>query len=262
LGSTRTLIAGEKAGILKPGVPAFAAPQPFEVLDVFQSAARSIGVPLHEFARDVETFETTLSREGTALRLALRDGAEYEAQLPLLGKASALAAAVATWTVHTLVSEGHLASASENLTESLRDGLESTHLPGRMQIVRRDPWTILDGAHTEASVEALVQSWLPLWGSGGTLIFGAFEGKSTDAMARLLVPAFGTVILTTPGNFRPSNLPALRESFLKAGMPAQNLLIVDDAAEADQRAQNQGKPILICGSFYLVGRFLTEVFSD
>jgi len=257
LGDTLALIAGEKAGIIKPKVPTFVAPQKLEALEVFRKTAKALKAPLHLFDEDVEEFETELSREGTRMRLGLSDGTLIEADLPLLGRAQGLNAAVAAWTIHGLVRDGHMPMAcADDLGEVIRQGLEATTLPGRMQILSREPWIVLDGAHTAESAKLLARSWEPLFGNAGTLIFGAFEGKSIEPMAAALAPLFPHIIVTTPGTFRPSNPAALRQAFLEAPGSSGFVDVAIEPQEALQGALIDGGPVLVCGSFYLVGEIL------
>jgi dihydrofolate synthase/folylpolyglutamate synthase len=258
LGDTHEQIAREKAGILKPQVPAWCAPQKLESLNVFRQTASQVGAPFHSFDEEIEEFETELSRDGTDLRLSLSDGTRIEATLPLLGLAQGLNAAVAAWTVHGMVREGRLElSSGDDLVSVVRAGLESTNLPGRMQIVSRSPWIVLDGAHTAESVKLLARSWDRLFGEGGTLIFGAFEGKAIESMAQALAPLFGRVVVTSPGDFRPSNPEALRQAFLQAGAPRVD--VAPQPKTALDWARNEGQPTLVCGSFYLVGEVLAAL---
>ena len=57
LGNTLAAIAGEKAGILKPGVPCIVGRQEREALEVIEARAEEIGAPLHVFGRDFDVFE-------------------------------------------------------------------------------------------------------------------------------------------------------------------------------------------------------------
>ena len=258
LGDTLALIAGEKAGILKPGVPGWVAPQKLEVLEVFRNTAKRVKAPLHVFDEEVEEFETELSREGTLMRLGLGDGTLYEAHLPLLGKAQGLNAAVAAWIIHGLVRSGVVELAPmDDLGDIITTGLEAISLRGRMQILSKDPWIVLDGAHTTESVKLLARSWDQLFGTGGTLVFGAFEGKSIEPMAALLAPLFKRVVVTAPGTFRPSDPEGLRQAFLSAPGSSGTVDIAPDPVTALAWARTDG-PVLVCGSFYLVGEILNH----
>lgn len=254
LGDTIALIAGEKAGILKPGVPAWVAPQRLEALEVFRRTAKEVRAPLHIFDEEVEELETELSHQGTSVRVGLADGTLLKATVPLLGRAQGLNAAVAAWTIHGLVSEGlWQLSPMDDLGDVLKTGLESVQLAGRMQILSHNPWIVVDGAHTVESVKLLARSWEELFGRGGTLVFGAFAGKAIDGMAQALAPVFRRIIVTPPGTFRPSDPPAMRQAFLGAHAGAVD--IAPDPQTALEWAQADG-PVLACGSFYLVGEIL------
>jgi dihydrofolate synthase/folylpolyglutamate synthase len=220
-------------------------------MTVFRRVAAEVGAPLHSFDDDVERLEITLSREGTHVSLGLRGGAGYDVSLPMLGHAQGLNAAVAAWTVHRLGEAGRLPLPEG----AIRRGLESVKLGGRMQILAKEPWTVLDGAHTAESAKLLARSWRELFGEGGVLVFGAFEGKAVEPMAAALAPLFDRVIVTPPGTFRPSDPQALRRAFLEVspGMPVD---IAPDPKTALAWAQTDGKPVLACGSFYLVGEIL------
>ena len=211
---------------------------------------------MHVFDEEAEEFETELSRDGTYVRLGLGDGTEVEARLPLLGRAQALNAAVAAWTALGLLRAGYWTlTPGDHAGDVIRTGLEATRLPGRMQVLSRAPWVVLDGAHTEESVRLLVRSWQELFGVGGTLVFGAFQGKAVGPMAALLAPVFDRILVTAPGTFRPSNPVALRQAFLDVADGPRNVEIAPDPATAVAWARADG-PVLVCGSFYLVGEVL------
>jgi len=256
LGDTLALIAGEKAGILKPGVPGWVAPQKLEALEVFRRVARTKKAPLHVFDEEIEEFETEYSRTGTQVRLGLADGTLLEVKIPLLGRAQGLNAAVAAWVVHGLVTDGLVTlSPMDDLGDVIRTGLQAVQVQGRMQVVSEDPWIVVDGAHTIESVRLLARSWQDLGGPGGTLIFGAFEGKAIGSMAAILAPLFSRIIVTAPGTFRPSDPPALRQAFLDAPGGPGVVEIAPDPATALAWARAEG-PVLVCGSFYLAGEIL------
>jgi len=87
------------------------------------------------------------------------------------------------------------------------------------------------------------------------LVFGAFEGKAVGPMAEVLAPLFDRVVVTPPGTFRPSDPQALRRAFLEA-VPGLPVDIAPEPKTALKWAQADGKPVLVCGSFYLVGEIL------
>ena len=150
LGNTLEQIAGEKAGILKPGVPAVGGrcpsrPGGWSKPAPASSARRSPGWARISSAR-------CSPRTISGLRLALRDGPlELEAQVPVLGAHQAANAALALACVRRAgISDAVLAAAAPQ-------GLAAVRLPGRAELLSRAPWILVDGAHTAASARALAR---------------------------------------------------------------------------------------------------------
>ena len=260
LGDTLELIAGEKAGIIKPGVPVFVAPQGPEAMGVFLRKAKETGSRLYSFDREIKKLELGLERNGTRVQVEFGDGELLDAQLPVLGLAQGTNAAFAALVVKTLVEEGQLKLKNNlPLAQVLRLGLERVKLTGRMQVLCRDPWVVLDGAHTAVSIELLARSWQELFGGGGTLVFGAFSGKDIGPMAAALAPLFRKVVVTKPSSFRPSDPEAMAQAFRASPHAPSTVEIAQSPSTALQWAlgQNNGGPILVCGSFYLVGEILS-----
>lgn len=153
LGDTIAAIAGEKAGIIKPGIPVVSAPQHPEAQDVLQSVA---------------------DRAGSALQFVK---SPWSGTLPLAGSHQHWNAALA---VAALNAAGLRVSA-----ESIRHGLAATTWPARFQLLPEE--TLVDGAHNLHSVRALVQTWRAEYGSSkATIIFGALADKDPAAMLREL----------------------------------------------------------------------------
>ena len=151
LGDTLAAIAGEKAGILKTGVPAVVGDLPDEALDVVTRRAEEVGAPLSclgtDFALEV------LEQGDRGSRIRVRDGTlDATFLLPLLGAAAPVNAALAVACVRRL-----LDVPSAGLERAVVQGLETVSLPGRIELIERDPPVIVDAAHTKASVTALAR---------------------------------------------------------------------------------------------------------
>lgn len=249
LGDTIEKIAFEKAGIIKPGVPAFVGPQPPAAAEVFRQAARERGSPITFLDEQLADRQVRLSASGTDVHLALRGGAQADFRLSLLGAFQAENAALA-WVT--------LRSVHPEITPArYRRGFRAARLPGRMELVRGRPPVILDGAHTPLAVQRLLESVRALFPDAGgpgrpVLLFGSVAGKNPQAMAEILAPWFGAIIVSTPGTFKPSDPRGVWQVF-HALNPAAEL--VRDPADALRRARalSRGRlPILVTGSFYMV----------
>ncbi len=152
LGDTVAAIAGEKAGILKPGVTAVIAPQPDEAAAVIESRAVSVAAPLYR-ARHEWRCETS----GAGMRY---EGERWKLQLPLPSLIGA----------HQVVNAGVAIACLERLSgfdipaEAITEGLRHIDWPARLQLLRRGPlveavprdWELwLDGGHNPSAGEVL-----------------------------------------------------------------------------------------------------------
>ncbi len=249
LGDSLEKIAGEKAGIIKPGVPAFVGLQPAAAAEVFRAAALERGAPVTFLAEVTTRREVRLSPSGTAVHLELRDGTRADFRLSLLGEFQAENAALALITLRSIHPE---------ITDTqFRRGFRAARLPGRMELVRGRPPVILDGAHTPLAVERLLESFRRIFTRPGepraaVLLFGSVAGKNPRAMAEILAPWFQSVVVSTPGTFKPSDPEGVWHIFRELNPGAE---LVRDPAEALRRARQLAGgrlPILVTGSFYMV----------
>jgi dihydrofolate synthase/folylpolyglutamate synthase len=226
LGGTIQAIAGEKAGILKPGVPAVFARQRPEAQAVLDKKAAELQIPV----RRTSEFEIR------DLHLSAR-GSEFSGiRVPLAGE-------------HQIENATAAALALETLGVSPK-GIENTVWPGRLEQISPNPDIILDGAHNPAGARALaryLERFYPsrrIW-----MIFGAMRDKAVDEIAGILFPLASELILTAPDNARALRPEALRE-LAGRGHLAPN---ISAALEHVRAGASEDDVILITGSLFLVG---------
>ncbi len=249
LGETIGQIASEKAGIIKGGVPAFIGLQPPLVAEVFKEAGRERGAEVTFLIEEMGNHEVELSREGTSLHLELRDGPPVDFRLSLLGEFQAENAALAYLALRRVHPEITL--------EQYQAGFLAARLPGRMELARRKPPLILDGAHTPLAVSRLLESFRDIFlrpsrPRGAVLLFGSVAGKNPLAMAEILAPCFESIVISTPGRFKPSDPEEVCAIF--RGINPRTVLRRHPMAAlrwAQERSAN-ALPILVTGSFYMV----------
>ena len=243
LGDTLEQIAGEKCGILKPGVPVVVSGgQDPRAMAVVRRAAEEKGCPLL-LPKTPEVLESGLF--GTLFRL---EGAEYRVTMPGLHQVDNAAAAVAA--VRELIRRGFSVSP-----EQMYRGIEQTVLPARIQVIRRSPLTILDGAHNEDGVRRLAQTLRAEFPERKMVfVCGMMADKDYDRAMELLADLAGELIAATPGNPRALAAERLAECARCHGIPAQT--VEDPAAacrEGLRRSEETGGPLVVCGSLYLAG---------
>jgi dihydrofolate synthase/folylpolyglutamate synthase len=257
LGETIQSIAGEKAGILKPGVPCVVSRQIDDALDVIKMKALEIGAPLIIAGEQWDVFE----QHG---RLVFQDGREL-LDLPLprlagqhqIGNAGAAIAAVRALD-HVEIDEAHLAAGLSSAQwparlDRLSEGALHKHVPPGSEI-----W--LDGGHNIAAAEVLARSMAdleervsrPLY-----LIVGMMSTK--DAMGFLgyfenLASFVATVdIPGEPNAYTAQELCAIARHKGFLAEPAETL---EQALENCFREAREPIRILITGSLYLAGHVL------
>jgi dihydrofolate synthase / folylpolyglutamate synthase len=244
LGDTIEQIAFEKAGIIKPGVPAFVAPQPPGAREVFRRACAERGSPLTFLDEAAAPLASSVDRGGTSLTVRLGGEGPREFRLAMLGQFQAENAALAYLALRRTRPE---------ITEAqFREGFSSTRLPGRMELRAGSPAVVLDGAHTPLAVTRLLSSFRAVFPEEAVLLFGSVAGKNPRGMAEILAPAFPRVIVSTPGTFKES-APEEVAAIFRGLNPATTL--VKDPAEALRAAREASggtRPILVTGSFYMV----------
>ena len=252
LGDTITAIAGEKAGIIKPGRPLVLAEQSDEALKVFIEHTSRKKSPLFYFPDMAELQNVRVSPEGSSFTLVLKNETFTDLFIPIPGEVQTKNASLAALAVKTA-----FPSVQE---KDIRKGLAQFTLPARFERISDNPPFVIDGAHTGKSIDLCLKTFTGLYGSGGILIFGCAAGKDILTMAKLCVPCFSRIIITTPGTFKKSNPEEIHAAFVREIETAKNapeILFIPDTAQAIDKAINLALehrlPVLGAGSFYLAG---------
>jgi dihydrofolate synthase / folylpolyglutamate synthase len=274
LGDTLAEIAGEKAGIIKPGVPVVTAPQKPEALEVLERIAAERNAPLIQVGRDWLFYPVAHSLENqifdvwsaheegqlTALRAQGHPVNWHPSRLeiPLLGRHQVENGAVAYAALMALREQGLPISA-----DAIQEGFRSLHWPGRFEILSRRPFLVADGAHNRDSAQKLataLQDYFP--GRRIILIFGASSDKDVPGMlSELLAPGNVTRAIMTqaihPRAQDPEELADLAQK-TQTESPlgkAVKLEVVPAVAQALERALQWSTAedvIVACGSLFVV----------
>jgi dihydrofolate synthase/folylpolyglutamate synthase len=255
LGDTIEAIAGEKAGILKPGVPAVIGPQVPVAAAVIAARAATVGAPL--FRHDAEWFVQPRIG-GFTYR-----GAHAPRDLPtpgLVGWHQTANAATAVACVEALAATLALPDAA------IVAGVRAARWPARLQRLTRGPlvdalprgvelW--LDGGHNPDAGAALARTFAPWRDRPLRLVVGMLDTKDPGGFFAALAPQVDAArTVTIPGEAHA--LPAARLAEIAravgiAAAPAADVALAVAAQAADGPAR-----VLICGSLYLAGAVLAE----
>jgi len=266
LGNTLAAIAGEKAGIIKPGVPVVSGVVPAEPRDVIVEVARQNQSRLVELGRDFDfdycpprSLETTAA--GGRIDFRYRSsGVERHLRnidLKLVGRHQGANAAVALATLFELEQLGWKLPE-----QALREGLARVQWPARMEILCRRPTVVLDGAHNLASIQAVADVLAESFTARKRyLIFATTREKDLRGMLEHLLPRCDGVIFTrylnNPRGVPPEELAALATEM---GSPPQR--ICGDPAAAWREIQGLATAddlVLITGSFFIAAEMRAVV---
>jgi dihydrofolate synthase/folylpolyglutamate synthase len=250
LGHSIAEIAGEKAGIIKPGVPVVTSAERPEARTVIAQRAREMNARLVaiDAAWRVEIkgapdgcYRAIASSTGSSTRLAIEP--------PLAGRfqiRNALAAATAA----ELLNERSFAIS----TEAIERGIRAARWPGRLERLAERPSVYLDGTHNPSGAKELLRFWKDNFaGRRIFLVYGAMRDKAVDEIAGVLFPAADSVILTEPLQPRAISAPLLPE--MTAHL-ARESSVVRNPSDALERAIAMAGPedaVFATGSLYLVG---------
>ncbi|MBF6559411.1 MAG: bifunctional folylpolyglutamate synthase/dihydrofolate synthase [Candidatus Binataceae bacterium] len=246
LGYTIAAIAGEKGGIIKQGVPVVIGARDPAARLVLSSIAGQRQSPAfmidREFSYRSQAPAHRLDYRGLGLNLA-------DVDLALAGPFQHENAAIAMAAIDALRAGGLTIDEA-----AIRRGLGTTVWPGRFDIVARQPLTILDCAHNELAIEALLETIAVELGPQvkPRLVFGCLEDKQWARMAAMLAPRVSDVTVTRATPKRPLDPEILAASF--AGrVPVR---ITRDPLEAIGQVMAESAAhdvVLVTGSVYLVG---------
>lgn len=246
LGHTIAAIAGEKGGIIKEGVPVVIGARDPAARLVLTSIAGQRHSPAfmidREFSYRSHAPAHRLDYHGLGLTL---EGVELALAGPFQHENAAIAMAAA---------DAMRAGGWDLPEAAIRRGLSETLWPGRFDIVMREPLVVLDCAHNELAIEALLETIAVELGPGvkPRLVFGCLEDKQWQRMAAMLGPRVKDVTITRATAKRPLDPPILLPVFSSY---APTRIVRDPvAAIADGVARAAGDDVvLVTGSVYLVG---------
>lgn len=258
LGVTLRQIALEKAGIIKEGVPVVSSPGSEEALAVVEERCREKGAPHYLVGRDIEvTSVKGIPLEGVECNIRTWAREYRGLRIPLLGNHQARNCACALGVMEVLAGEGSI-KWSEETEEKIRRALNHLRCPARIEVVSREPLTILDSAHNVPSMRALAETLkrdVPF--KRLILVLGLARDKDIDGILREIVPLADELILTSSGYPRAAEPEHLGKKVMN--LFGRRSLIVVEAGEALEEAKKLAQPedcICVTGSFYLAGRVM------
>ena len=252
LGNTLAEIAREKAGIIKPGIPAVSAPQRAEAIKVLEAVSQERGSSLTEVGRDWDYDPGSADLDGQAFtaRRITGGGSELDGEywIPLLGRHQLENATNAIAALDIMRQRGfHIP------IEAVHEGLRSVCWLGRLEILSRKPLVVVDGAHNSYSAQVLrraLEEWFPdqRW----VLIFGASADKDVAGMLKVLLPISEYTIVTRSDHPRAAAPVELADVVAAVGGGAEVSVNVRKSLRRGLALMDPASGLLVTGSTHLV----------
>jgi dihydrofolate synthase / folylpolyglutamate synthase len=258
LGNTLTLIAGEKAGIIKQGMPVVSSPQKDEALTVLERVAKLNNAELTLVGRDVKFELLESSLDGQVLTIdhgqqttVHGPSSTVKLRIPLLGSHQVENAA----TAYTALKVSGISITDEQIQK----GFSQVQWRARFEVVRRDPPVIFDSAHNQDSFAKLsetLQTYFP--DKKVYLIFGASEDKNIPGMFAELKSKIKEIIITRADHPRALEVEQIQQLADQAGVESEVVTPVKSAlARALELSSNDGSIVLSAGSMFVTAEVMS-----
>ena len=256
LGHAIESIAFEKAGIVKPAVPAVIGAMAEEARAIIRRVCEDRHAPLHDAASECRVAR---EREAgrTRLRLTTPLGRYPPVTLALRGDHQADNAAVAVRLLEVLNAQGVAVSEA-----AIVAGLTRARWPGRLDLVDAGAGrqVLIDGAHNPAGALALASYIESEWPAGLPLVFGAMRDKDLAGMLRPLARVARPLIATTAPGARAAAAETIARTAREES--AADLVVCPEVGEALTAGWARAQRIAAAGSLYLAGRVLELLGRD
>ncbi len=249
LGDTLEKIAGEKAGIIKPGIPVVIGANQLEIAHVFENKAGELKSPIYFTDVHCDQISESLTgqvfdlKKGSATMLAHVE-TDITARYFLKNVPGVYEC------VHLLHDDGFVVS-----DEAFRHGMSaikvSTGLKGRWQVLKSEPLTIADVSHNEPGLSILIDQINHHSEGKLHLIIGMVKDKEVDKVLKML-PEKARFYFTQSSVPRSMAATELQSKALEAGISGEAFENVNDALTVATKNAQTNDLILVCGSTFVV----------
>lgn len=247
LGNTLKEIAGEKAGIIKPGVPVVCHPAEEPVAEVFARQAGKMGAPLRQLDHG-QCQCVQQDARGSVANYTLENN-WTDVHVPLAGAHQQTNAMLVLALVEELRKQGWRIS-----DEAVRTGLAATRWPARLEWCGR---VLIDGAHNPQGIAALrdyVHTFLQ--GEKRVLLTGVLADKLQPDMLGMLAGLADAAVTVTPDNPRAMPAAELAQRLNAVGGHAQAADTLEDGLRMARKLAGDGI-VVAAGSLYFAGALRT-----
>ena len=248
LGNTLEEIAREKAGIIKSGIPTVIYPQKEEALKVIENKCSEMNSKLYIANCDNFKFENVVNEDRPYQLLKYNN--EVDILLPLLGEHQITNLSVAMTAIEVL----NNINITNILLDSIVKSIKKVKWKGRLEVLSKNPYVVIDGAHNIQGIETLSRNIKKYFKYENLyLILGILADKDVQEMIKVIAPMAKKIYAVTPNSIRAELAEDLKREIIKYN---ENCEAYDDYKEAYLTAINDANEndfVLASGSLYMIG---------
>jgi len=247
LGKTPVEVAREKAGIIKAGAICVTAERDADVLAVIEERCRTVGAELRVDRRDFSFEGRDLAVGGQSIGFRLGDHMYEEVFVPIYGERMATDALLGLAAVSAFLGDRPLED------EIVRSALAEVRSPGRVEVLRRRPLVVADGAHNPAAASELVSAVEDSFAAERLiLVIGMLGDKDIAGVVGEIVRAADDVVVTSPRSPRAAPVERLAEEVRRVGIDPETVATVEGAVAHALELAGDSDLVLVTGSFTTV----------
>jgi len=254
LGNTLGEIAYEKAGIVKEDGVVVIYPQQKEAYDVIREVCEKKHAMLID-AGDGSACLIDYSMDGQIFDIGFKDLVYERLFIKLIGEHQILNAKTAVVAVRALSIKG-----VDIKKDAIYEGLKKTKWPGRLEVMKKNPVVLLDGAHNIQGALGLKQALQKYFNYRSLiLVIGILKDKQVMEMCDILMPMADTIITTTPSSDRAmpaEDLGKIASSYTKDVIVSST---IEEAFKNGMAIVEKEDLLLFCGSLYMIGHVRTLI---
>ena len=258
LGETIEEIAWEKSGIIKPNTPVISAAKQESIRGILLNQARKNKADI-TFVDERKIKINKLNSFQSSFNFQTNHQVYKNLKTSLLGYHQLVNASLAVMAIEKIQEKGF------KITEqSVREGLKNAKLPGRLEVVKRNPVVILDGAHNTAKLKALFASTKKLFSDKNLKVI--FIPKNLENLGEILkefAPHSEKIYLTQLKDTPIPTLLSQTQKMIKEKYNKEAVITKDsyEAVSIAAKEQKENDYLVITGSFYLIGEVRSRFLS-
>lgn len=249
LGNTIPEIAFEKAGIIKKECPVVIGTDRDDAKEVFFDRSKELNAPIYDVSK-IEREIISESIDGYKFRTEIL-GSTNEIEISMVGKHQVDNAMVALFAIRLLIENNDLSLAES----AILSGFKRAKQIGRFEVIRKEPYVIIDGAHNPDGTLALRNTVEKHFKDKKILLVtGILADKDIDSILDNFIGITDTFVVTEPENPRKMDAEELAEKITTKGGKCIIIKLPKDAVDFVNQYGHKYDVVIFAGSLYLIGK--------